>query len=86
MATVGADGDPAKAKQAGLALGSFLRDLGFHLELAPVADVKTDPDNAVLGNRSFGTHPEQTLSLIHISACPRPTSSRPSRTSTANTP
>ena len=55
MATVGADGDPAKAKQAGLALGSFLRDLGFHLDLAPVADVKTDPDNAVLG-----------LSLIHI--------------------
>ena len=40
MATVGADGDPAKAKQAGLALGSFLRDLGFHLDLAPVADVK----------------------------------------------
>ena len=60
MATVGADGDPAKAKQAGLALGSFLRDLGFHLDLAPVADVKTDPDNAVLGNRSFGAHPEQT--------------------------
>ena len=64
MATVGADGDPAKAKQAGLALGSFLRDLGFHLDLAPVADVKTDPDNAVLGNRSFGTHPELTAMLV----------------------
>ena len=64
MATVGADGDPAKAKQAGLALGSFLRDLGFHLDLAPVADVKTDPDNAVLGNRSFGAHPEQTAMLV----------------------
>lgn len=33
--------------------------LGFHLDFAPVMDVDTNPDNPVIGERSFGSHAQQ---------------------------
>lgn len=53
MATIGAGGDTTAAYEAGVTIGSYLKELGFNLDFAPVADVTSDND--VLGNRSFGS-------------------------------
>ncbi len=36
-------------------IGSYLQNLGFNMDFAPVADVLTNPENEVIGDRSFGT-------------------------------
>ena len=46
-----------EAYEAGSAIGEYLRDLGFNVTFAPDADVLTNPDNAVIGDRSFGSDP-----------------------------
>ena len=38
-------------------IGAELRDAGIWLDLAPCADVNSNPDNPVIGNRSFGADP-----------------------------
>ena len=38
--------------------GEELRDLGIHMDFAPVVDVNSNPANPVIGNRSFGSDPE----------------------------
>jgi len=38
-------------------LGTDLRAVGVNLDFAPVADVNTNPDNPVIGVRSFGADP-----------------------------
>jgi beta-N-acetylhexosaminidase len=48
------------------ALGTKLRRHGINLDLAPVADVNTNPDNPVIGVRSFGADP--TLVSRHVVA------------------
>lgn len=40
---------------AGEYIGSYLKKYGFNVDLAPVADTITNPENKVIGNRSFGT-------------------------------
>ena len=57
MRDVGAAGDPAQARQIGETMGTYLRDLGFNLDFAPVADVLSNEDNAVVKRRSFGSDP-----------------------------
>lgn len=55
MSTVGASGDAAKAYEAAATIGTYLSDLGFNLNLAPMADVLTNESNTALENRSFGS-------------------------------
>ena len=38
-------------------LARELRSVGINMDLAPVLDVNTNPDNPVIGDRSFGGHP-----------------------------
>lgn len=45
----------------GKRLGKALRDLGFNVDFAPVLDVLTEPKNTAIGNRVFGTTPEQVI-------------------------
>ena len=45
-------------RQAGRAAGIELRRLGIGIDFAPVADVNSNPDNPVIGNRSFGSRPD----------------------------
>ena len=54
-----AAGDPKLAHQAGLITGLELSALGVNLNLAPVADINKNPDNPVIGVRSFGEDPEK---------------------------
>lgn len=46
-----------EAFEAGSAIGGYLSDLGFNVDFAPDADVLTNPENKVIGNRSFGDDP-----------------------------
>ncbi|WP_225741380.1 beta-N-acetylhexosaminidase [Halorussus halophilus] len=54
----GAADDPGLATRAGSAVGHELRSLGINVNLAPVLDVNNNPDNPVIGVRSYGEDPE----------------------------
>jgi beta-N-acetylhexosaminidase len=54
-------GDPDLTERAGRLLGQQLRALGFTMNLAPVLDVNTNPQNPVIGDRAFGDTPAQVI-------------------------
>ena len=54
MSAIGSSCDPEKAKEVGTTIGSYLSQLGFNVDFAPVADVAS-VENSVIGNRSFGS-------------------------------
>lgn len=64
MATIGESGDPAKAKEGGATINAYLKELGFNLDFAPVADVVPEGGNSVLGDRSFGSDPEAAGEMV----------------------
>lgn len=55
--TIGLANDPELAYQVGTILGTELSALGFNMNFAPVADVNTNPQNPVIGDRAFGSDP-----------------------------
>ena len=65
MGSVGADGDPEAAYEAGSTIGAYLQELGFNLDFAPDADVLVDPGNMTIGDRSFGSDPELCGRMVH---------------------
>ncbi len=58
MQEIGASGDSSAAYEAGKTIGSYLKEIGFNLDFAPVADLVNAGGNPVLGDRSFGSDPE----------------------------
>lgn len=52
--------------QVGLRMAADCRDAGIHWNLAPVADVNCNPENPVIGYRSFGTTPEGVASRASL--------------------
>lgn len=63
MGDIGASGDPESAREACRAIGTYLKEIGFDLDFAPVADVNTDP-NSPIGNRAFGIDPALTADMV----------------------
>lgn len=61
MSEVGASKDTERALKIGAEMGQYLSDLGFNIDFAPDADVLTNPENALLKSRSFGSD-AQTVS------------------------
>jgi beta-N-acetylhexosaminidase len=57
-AAIGATGNPDYAFLSSRAGGGELAFAGINTVLGPVADVLTNPDNFVIGERSFGSDPE----------------------------
>ena len=53
---VGASGNPEDALKMGQTIGTYLGEYGFNMDFAPVADVNTNPNNPVIGNRAFSSH------------------------------
>ena len=49
--------DPALTRRSAAAIGAELAGLGIGLDLAPVLDVNSSPDNPVIGVRSLGVDP-----------------------------
>ncbi|MBI4371911.1 MAG: hypothetical protein HY552_06410 [Elusimicrobia bacterium] len=60
---LGAAGSPDLAEQAAAASGRELRALGIGLTFAPVLDVNSNPDNPIIGLRSFGEDPDAVARL-----------------------
>lgn len=54
---LGAAGEPQLAEQAGYITGKELIACGVNLNLAPVMDVNNNPENPVIGARSFSSRP-----------------------------
>lgn len=47
-----------EAAESGTIIGEELKELGFNVDFAPVADVNTNPDNPVIGTRAYSDDPE----------------------------
>lgn len=54
-AAFAADDDVAATEAGAIRIAKGLRMLGFHQSYAPVLDVKTNPNNRVLADRSYGS-------------------------------
>jgi beta-N-acetylhexosaminidase len=63
---VGRARSPHLAYRQGVAMGEELRSVGIDIDFAPVLDVASNPQNPVIGDRSFGAHP-RTVSRLGIS-------------------
>jgi len=63
---LGAVDDVALTRSVAAALGRRLAGVGVTVDLAPVADVNSNPDNPVIGVRSFGADP--ALVARHVRA------------------
>ncbi|WP_030620787.1 glycoside hydrolase family 3 protein [Streptomyces sclerotialus] len=76
---LGAVDDPALTHAVARELGRRLADCGINLNWAPSADVNSNPDNPVIGVRSFGSDPDlvarhtaayvQGLQAAGVAAC-----------------
>lgn len=60
---IGKLNDPTQSYEIGTVLGKELRAFGFNVNFAPVLDVNSNPDNPVIGDRSFSNNPEIVGSL-----------------------
>ncbi|ACV49279.1 MULTISPECIES: beta-N-acetylhexosaminidase [Halomicrobium] len=56
--SIGAGRDADLARSVGGAVGAELASIGVNFDLTPVLDVNNNPDNPVIGVRSFGEEPE----------------------------
>ena len=57
-------GGPANVRALERRVGAGLRQLGVGLDLAPVADVRTNPKDLVIGDRSFGSSSTKVGALV----------------------
>jgi beta-glucosidase-like glycosyl hydrolase len=59
--TLGAinENTPELIEEVGYRMGLDMKAAGIHLNLAPCSDVNTNPNNPVIGYRSFGTNPHE---------------------------
>ena len=64
MADIGKTGDPKNAYHAGNVIGTYLTKYGFDIDFAPVADVNTNPDNIIIGDRAFSDKPEVAAPMV----------------------
>lgn len=55
--SIGNKKDITLAYNSGLILGRELTALGFNMDMAPIADVNTNPKNPVIGNRTYSADP-----------------------------
>ena len=63
MSRIGKKNDPDRAYDVGVKIGTYLHELGFNVDFAPVADVLTNPDNQVVKLRSFGEDPDVVANM-----------------------
>lgn len=64
MGAIGKTGDPANAYECGFTIGTYLKEYGLDVDLAPVADVNTNPGNPVIGTRAFSPDPELAGKMV----------------------
>jgi len=62
--SLGVQGDPAATYYAARIIGQRLTLLGLNMNLAPVADIWSNPRNSVIGNRAFGREPQVVGDMV----------------------
>ena len=60
--TLGAVNDLDLIRQTGQHIGEHCKRIGVHFNFAPVVDINTNPNNPIIGNRSFGEKKEAVTS------------------------
>lgn len=55
---IGNSKNPENAFKIAVIIADYLKEYGFNFDFAPVADVNTNPENIVIGDRAFGSDPE----------------------------
>ena len=66
MSEIGQTGDSREAYRVGETIGSGIHELGFNLDFAPVADVRTNETNTEIGDRSFGSDPALVSEMVSM--------------------
>jgi beta-N-acetylhexosaminidase len=61
--TIGACGSEELAYAAASVTAAELRAVGVNMNMAPVLDVHSNPDNPVIGDRAYGTEPQLVAEL-----------------------
>lgn len=61
---IGQTEDDQYTYEMGKTIGTEIAELGFNVDFAPVADVKTSKLNSEIGNRSFGDDPEKVSEYV----------------------
>lgn len=56
--TLGAIQDEKIVEEVGAAIARQSKRLGIHINFAPVVDINTNPENPIIGNRSYGEEKE----------------------------
>lgn len=64
MEAIGNTRNPRKAREAAESIGKYLVEYGFTMDFAPVADVNTNPENIVIGDRAFGSDPGLVSKMV----------------------
>ncbi|MBQ6846254.1 MAG: hypothetical protein IJO61_03910 [Oscillospiraceae bacterium] len=63
MSFAASGADEEKMKKIGARMGRILRAVGCNANTAPVLDVNINPENPIIGTRSFGEKPEVVTAL-----------------------
>lgn len=61
---IGGTMDPTNAYNVGYVIGRELNALGFNMDFAPVADVNTNPNNPIIGDRAFSSDPDIVALMV----------------------
>lgn len=64
MEEIGKNENTSYVYKMGETIGLEIKELGFNVDFAPVADVKTSELNLEIGSRSFGGEPEQVAKMV----------------------
>ena len=54
----------AGVSEAAETIGKYLKEYGFDIDFAPVADVNTNPSNIVIGPRAFSSKPDVAAKMV----------------------
>lgn len=64
MRTIGESKDLRQAYDAGKTIGSYLKEYGFDVDFAPIADIDTNPLNPIIGRRAFSSDPKEASKMM----------------------
>ena len=57
-------GSSGKVRESAEYIASYIKEYGFNMNFAPVADINTNPENIVIGDRAFGSDPEEVSRFV----------------------
>lgn len=60
---IGEEGNSTKAQETGQIIGSYMTEMGFNLNFAPVADVSETTENTIMGSRTYSSDAEVTSDM-----------------------